>query len=155
MNLLLNSPAPKFTLFSTEKKEISLTDYNGKNIVILFFPLSFTGVCTKELCMVRDELTIYNDLNAVVIGISVDSLFSLAKFKEEQKLNFDLLSDFNKEATLSYGALAETFAFGMKGVSKRSAFVVDKSGILKYIEILEDAGQIPNFSAIKDCLSSL
>ena len=105
--------------------------------------------------MVRDELTIYNDLNAVVIGISVDSLFSLAKFKEEQKLNFDLLSDFNKEATLSYGALAETFAFGMKGVSKRSAFVVDKSGILKYIEILEDAGQIPNFSAIKDCLSSL
>ena len=105
--------------------------------------------------MVRDELTIYNDLNAVVIGISVDSLFSLAKFKEEQKLNFDLLSDFNKEATLSYGALAETFAFGMKGVSKRSAFVVDKSGILKYIEILEDAGQIPNFSAIKDCLASL
>ena len=155
MNLLLNSPSPKFTLFSTEKKEISLTDYNGKNIVILFFPLSFTGVCTKELCMVRDELTIYNDLNAVVIGISVDSLFSLAKFKEEQKLNFDLLSDFNKEATLSYGALAETFAFGMKGVSKRSAFVVDKSGILKYIEILEDAGQIPNFSAIKDCLASL
>ena len=73
MNLLLNSPAPKFTLFSTEKKEVSLTDYNGKNIVILFFPLSFTGVCTKELCMVRDELTIYNDLNAVVIGISVDS----------------------------------------------------------------------------------
>ena len=63
MNLLLNSPAPKFTLFSTEKKEVSLTDYNGKNIVILFFPLSFTGVCTKELCMVRDELTIYNDLN--------------------------------------------------------------------------------------------
>lgn len=155
MNLLLNSPSPKFTLFSTEKKEVSLTDYNGKNIVILFFPLSFTGVCTKELCMVRDELTIYNDLNAVVIGISVDSLFSLAKFKEEQNLNFDLLSDFNKEATLSYGALAETFAFGMKGVSKRSAFVVDKSGILKYIEILEDAGQIPNFSAIKDCLASL
>ncbi len=155
MSLLLNTPAPKFTLFSTEKKEISLSDYNGKNMVILFFPLSFTGVCTKELCMVRDELSIYNDLNAVVVGISVDSLFSLAKFKEEQKLNFDLLSDFNKDTSNSYGVLAEIFAFGMKGVSKRSAFVVDKSGILKYIEILEDAGQIPNFSAIKNCLASI
>ncbi len=155
MSLKLNEPAPNFTLLNTLKKEITLSDRKGKNIVLLFFPLAFTGVCTNELCSVRDNLNSYNDLNAEVFGVSVDSLFSLAKYKEEQKLNFELLSDFNKNVSLTYNCLYENFAFGMKGVSKRSAFVIDKTGILKYSEVLENAGELPNFEAIKEVLKRL
>lgn len=155
MSLEIGKPAPDFKLFNTEKKEISLADYKGKNLVVLFFPLAFTGVCTDELCYVRDNYTVYNSLNAEVVGISVDSLFSLAKYKEEQKYNFNLLSDFNKVTSGAYGSLYETFAFGMKGVGKRSAFVIDKNGVLQYAEVLEDAGKLPNFDAIKACLEKI
>ena len=155
MPLTLGKPAPNFTLFNTEKKEISLTDYKGKNVVILFFPLAFTGVCTAELCNIRDNYNIYTSLNAEVIGISIDSLFVLDKFKKSENYNFDLLSDFNKTASKDYHTLYDTFAFGMIGVSKRSAFVIDKNGILQYAEVLEDAGKQPNFDAIKACLEKL
>jgi peroxiredoxin len=147
--------APEFTLFTTDKKEVSLTDYRGKNVVILFFPLAFTGVCTTELCSVRDSLSVYNSLNAVVLGISVDSLFSLDKFRQEQQLNFDLLSDFNSEVCNSYGAMYENFVFGMKNVARRAAFVVDATGVVRYAEVLESAGDLPNFAAIQETLSQL
>jgi peroxiredoxin len=155
MPLTLGKPAPNFTLFNTEKKEISLTDYKGKNVVILFFPLAFTGVCTAELCNIRDNYNIYTSLNAEVIGISIDSLFVLDKFKKSENYNFDLLSDFNKTVSKDYDTLYDTFAFGMIGVSKRSAFVIDKNGILQYAEVLEDAGKQPNFDAIKACLEKI
>lgn len=155
MSIELGKPAPAFTLFNTEKKEISLSDYKGKNVVILFFPLAFTGVCTAELCSIRDNYNVYTSLNTEVIGVSIDSLFVLDKFKKEQNYNFDLLSDFNKTASKDYQTLYETFAFGMAGVSKRSAFVVDKNGILQYAEVLEDAGKQPDFDAIKACLEKL
>jgi peroxiredoxin len=155
MPLTIGQAAPNFTLFNTEKKEISLTDYKGKNVVILFFPLAFTGVCTAELCNIRDNYNVYTSLNAEVIGISVDSLFVLEKFKNSENYNFDLLSDFNKMASKDYDSLYETFAFGMQGVSKRSAFVVDKNGILQYAEVLEDAGKQPNFDDIKACLEKI
>lgn len=155
MSLEINSNAPEFKLFNTEKKEVSLSEQKGKNVVLLFFPLAFTSVCTAELCSVRDNYAMYNGLNAVVFGISCDSLFSLGKFKEEQKLNFDLLSDFNKETSAAYNSLYEQFGFGMRGVSKRAAFVIDKAGILKHMEILEDAGKQPNFEAINACLAKL
>lgn len=155
MSIELGKPAPEFKLFNTDKKEISLSDYKGKNLVILFFPLAFTGVCTAELCSIRDNYTIYTSLNTEVIGISIDSLFVLDKFKKEQNYNFDLLSDFNKTTSKDYNTLYETFAFGMAGVSKRSAFVIDKNGILQYSEILEDAGKQPDFDAIKACLENI
>jgi len=155
MNLKKGDKAPTFTLRNTEKKEISLADYSGQNVVILFFPLAFTGVCTKELCTIRDEQKQYDSFNAVVLGISVDSLFTLEKFKEAESYNFNLLSDFNKEVSRCYGAIYEEFVLGMKGVSKRSAFVVDKKGIIQYAEILENAGELPNFGAIKDTLKNL
>lgn len=97
----------------------------------------------------------YNNLNAVVYGISTDSLFTLDKFKEEQKLNFDLLSDYNKTASAAYNSLYADFVFGMQGVSKRASFIVDKNGILQYAEILEKASDLPNFEAIKACLEKL
>jgi len=153
--LPLNQKAPEFKLFNTEKKELALSSFQGKNVLLLFFPLAFTSTCTVELCNVRDNYSMYNDLNAVVFGISGDSLFSLGKFKEEQKLNFDLLSDFNKTVSTAYDCIYEQFGFGMKGVSKRGAFVIDKDGILKYVEVLENASELPNFEAIKTCLKSL
>lgn len=147
--------APSFTLFNTEKKEVSLADFNGKNVLILFFPLAFTGVCTTELCSMRDNLAAYNNANTEVLGISVDSVFSLAEFKKQQNLNFDLLSDFNTTTAAAYGSLYEDFVLGMKGVAKRSAFLIDAQGKIAYAEVLEDAGQVPNFDAIQAALSSL
>jgi len=147
--------APDFSLFNTEKSKVNLADYKGKNLVILFFPLAFTGVCTTELCSVRDNLNVYTSLNAEVVGISVDSLFSLGKFKEEQQYNFPLLSDFNKETSQAYGAFYDEFVLDMKGVARRAAFVVDKDGLVQYAEVLESAGDLPNFDAIKETLSGL
>lgn len=155
MKIEIGQKAPDFTLHDTDRKQVSLHELQGKNVLILFFPLAFTGVCTKELCSVRDNISAYNNANATVLGISVDSPMTLAKFKEEQGLNFTLLSDFNKEASAAYGALYDSFIGWMKGVSKRSAFVVDKEGNIRYAEILENAGELPNFEAIQSTLSRL
>ncbi len=148
--------APDFKLHSSTRGiEVALTNLKGKNVLLLFFPLAFTGVCTKELCSVRDNLSFYNSLNAEVIGISVDSPATLNKFKEEQNINFTLLSDFNKDVSTSYNCIYDNFIGWMKGVSKRAAFIVDKSGKIKYAEVLENAGDIPNFTAIKNTLEKL
>ena len=155
MSIQVGTPAPDFTLFSDEKKEVSLSDFKGKNVIVLFFPQAFTGVCTEELCSMRDNIGEYEQLDAQVLAISVDSPFTLDKFKSEQQYNFPLLSDFNKNVSEQYGSLHEEFAFGMKGVSKRSAFVIDKGGIVRYAEVLENPGKMPNFGAVKETLSSL
>jgi peroxiredoxin len=155
MILKKGDKAPEFTLTSSDKSEISLSSYADKNLILLFFPLAFTSVCTTELCSMRDDIATYNDLNADVMAISVDSPFALAKFKEEQNLNFPLLSDFNKEVSRSYGALYEDFVLGLKGVSKRSAFIIDQNGIIRYAEVLENAGELPNFGAIRETLNNL
>jgi len=155
MAIQIGQPAPDFTLFDDNKQKVTLSEQKGKNVVLLFFPMAFTGVCTKELCGIRDNMNIYSGLDAVVFGISVDTVPTLAKFKAEQNYNFSLLSDFNKEVSAAYGALYETFAFDMKGVSKRSAFVLDKEGTVRYAEVLEVAGDVPNFDAVQACLKSL
>jgi len=155
MTLQKGDKAPDFKLFNSDKQEVSLSDYKGKNVVILFFPLAFTGVCTAELCEMRDNIATYSNLNAEILAISVDSLFTLEKFKAEQKLPFNLLSDFNKDTSAAYGSLYENFVLGMKGVSKRSAFVVDFDGNIQYAEVLEDAGKVPNFEAVQSALQSL
>jgi glutaredoxin-dependent peroxiredoxin len=156
MSVQVGSTAPDFNLFNTEKTQVSLHAQKGKPVVLLFFPLAFTGVCTAELCSVRDNIAAYNATNAQVFGISVDSLFTLDKFKTEQNLNFPLLSDFNKEASSAFGVLYETFpAFGMLGVSKRSAFVIDAAGIVQYAEVCATPGDLPNFEAIQATLANL
>jgi glutaredoxin-dependent peroxiredoxin len=147
--------APDFALFDTEKKLIKLSEQQGKNVLLLFFPFAFSSVCTAELCGVRDNIASYNAVDAVVFGISVDSPYALARFKEEQHFTFSLLSDFNKEASNSYHAIYETFGMGMNGVSKRAAFVVDKKGIIQYAEVLENAGEVPDFAKINATLSAL
>lgn len=152
MSLKVGDQAPDFKLFSSDKKEVSLSDYRGKNVVVLFFPLAFTGVCTAELCQMRDDIASYSKLNSDVLGISVDSVFTLGKYKEEQSLPFQLLSDFNKETSQAFGSYYDTFVMGMQGVSKRSAFVIDKEGVVQYAEVLESAGDLPNFEAVKATL---
>jgi peroxiredoxin len=147
--------APDFTLFDSEKKQVTLSEQKGQNVLLLFFPLAFTSVCTAELCAVRDNINWYNNVNAKVFGISVDALQSLAQFKKEQQLNFALLSDFNKEVSRMYGSLYEMFGYNMKGVSKRSAFVIDRDGIVQYAEVLENAGELPDFKKIQAALESI
>lgn len=153
--LQVGQSAPDFELFDSEKNKHSLSDYRGKNVILLFFPLAFTSVCTAELCDVRDSLKIYESADAQPLGISVDSLYTLAKYKEENQLNFPLLSDFNKEVSTRYSCIYETFGFGMKGVGKRGAFIVDKQGIIQYAEVLENAGLQPDFQQIQVKLREL
>lgn len=156
MAITTGQAAPDFALFDSDKNKVTLSGFTGKNVVLLFFPLAFTGVCTKELCSIRDNIAAYNDTNAQVLGISVDSLFVLDKFKKEQNLNFPLLSDFNKEASRAFDVLYETFpAFEMQGVSKRAAFVIDKSGSVQYAGICATPGDLPDFEAIQKVLAAL
>jgi glutaredoxin-dependent peroxiredoxin len=147
--------APDFTLFDSDRKQVSLHDYKGKKVVLLFFPFAFSSTCTKEMCHVRDHISRFNQIDAQVLGISVDSLYTLAKFREDQQLNFTLLSDFNKEVSRAYGSLHEEFNYNMKGVSKRSAFVIDRDGVLRYAAVQDNPGQMPDFGGIEAALSSI
>jgi peroxiredoxin len=156
MSLKIGDKATDFKLYNTDKKEVNLSEQHGKNVLLLFFPLAFTNVCTAELCSVRDNLSMYNGLNAIVYGISIDTPHTLVKFKEEQNLNFDLLSDFNKKASTAFECIYHSFGpMAMEGVSKRSAFVIDKEGIIRYAEVLENPGEQPDFSKIKAALEGL
>jgi peroxiredoxin len=154
MALQVGDKAPDFKLFSSELKEVNLSDYKGRKLVIHFFPMAFTSTCTEQLCTMRDTFGYYTGMNADVIGISVDSPFTLAKFKEEQFYQFPLLSDFNKETSQSYQAFYEEFVFNLKGVSKRAAFVVNEEGNITYSEVLENAGDLPDFDAIKQAVNA-
>jgi len=156
MSIQIGQSAPDFTLFDTNKQAVSLSSQKGKNVVLLFFPAAFTSVCTKELCLFRDHLSKYNNLNAQVYGISVDLPFTLGEFGKQQHLNFPLLSDFNKEASNAYESIYTSWTdMGFKGVSKRSAFVIDKEGIIRYAEVLDNAGEEPQYDKIDAVLESL
>lgn len=155
MSLKVNTKAPDFTLQNTKGDKVTISNFQEKtNLVLLFFPLAFSSVCTKELCTTRDNMKLYEALDTKVIGISVDSFFCLGEFKKSENLNFTLLSDFNKEVSKNYDSLYEDY-YGMKGVSKRATFVIDRQGIIKYKEILDDAGDLPDFKNIQKTLSDL
>ncbi len=153
VKIVIGQQAPGFSLYDSDKKKVSLDDYRGRQVLLLFFPQAFTSTCTKELCSTRDNISLYNQVNAQVFGISVDSVYTLAKYKEEQQLNFPLLSDFNKEVSAAYGALYELFNYDMKGVSKRAAFVLDTGGCVQYAEVLENASNLPDFEALQKALN--
>lgn len=154
MSISVGQKAPEFNLPDTTKQLHTLGQYKGKNVLLLFFPFAFTGTCTKELCGVRDDIARYANANAEVFGISIDTHFTLKKYKEEQSLNFNLLSDFNKEAIHAYDVAYDEFIM-MKGVAKRAAFLIDKEGIVRYAEVLENASDIPDFEAINKVLAGL
>jgi peroxiredoxin len=156
MALKVGDKAPDFTLFNQDGEAVSLNSFKGKNVVVLFFPGANTGVCTKEMCTFRDELKVFEDLNAQVLGISVDMHFSLKMFHEKNNYNFPLLSDFNKKVIAVYDVVLDVFVpgkFDYLGVAKRAAFVVDGNGILKYVEVLASPGDEPNYEAVKKALA--
>lgn len=155
MKLNVNDIAPDFTLYSSEKEKVTLSDFRGQNLLLLFFPQAFSGVCTAEMCAMRDDIGSYQNLDTTVLAVSVDSVFTLAKFKEIDKLNFTLLSDFNKEVIVKYGCVHENFAFEMKNVAYRSAFIIDKQGMIRYAQVNQDPKQLPDFDLIKSTLATL
>ena len=155
MAIAVGSKAPSFKLTNTDRKEVSLSDFAGKILVIQFFPAAFTGVCTEQLCNSRDELSFYNDLGATVVGISVDMPFSLKVFKEQNNINYDLLSDFNKVTIHEYEMYHCNFAFGMRGVAKRGVIVIDASGNIAYTEETANPGVQVNFASLKEALQKL
>jgi peroxiredoxin len=125
-----------------------------ENVVLAFFPLAFTGVCTDEMCTFRDQLAQFNDLHAQVYGISVDSPFSLNVFIQQHELTFPLLSDFNREISRSFGVLHEEL-MGLRDISKRSVFVLDPQGIVRYRWVSDDPGRMPDFAEIRSALGEL
>jgi peroxiredoxin len=154
-DLNIGDTAPDFTLPITMSNSWKLSDHIGsKNIVILFFPLAFSPTCHEEMCSVGDTIKDFENLDAEVVAISVDSPFVLNKWKEELDLNFTLLSDFNKTASQSYGAFYYDLD-GLNGVAKRSVFIVDKEGIIRYVWITDDAGELPNLEEVKEVLNKL
>ena len=154
MSANVGDSAPGFSLKNTDLQDVSLADYAGKNVVLLFVPLAFTGVCTQELCDISAGINAYDDLGAQVLGISVDSPFSLKAWAEKEGITIPLLSDFNKEVSAAYGAQFEDL-MGLKGIAKRSAFVVDGAGTIRYASVSDDPKILPDFAAIKACLQSL
>ncbi|TAH43739.1 MAG: peroxiredoxin [Bacteroidetes bacterium] len=153
--LQVGQKAPDFKLLNTEKAEVSLSDLKGKNVVLFFFPMAWTGACTKEMCAIQDDYSAYKNMGAEVIGISVDSFFALKHFATDQKLGFTLLSDFNKEVIKAYDMVQSEFAFGYKNVAKRATLVLDKEGVIRFMEILPSPGDFPNMDAIKAAVKSL
>ena len=155
MALAIGTKAPLFTLKSKNAdglQDISLGDQLGKKkVILLFFPFAFTSVCMEEMCTVNDSLKDYSELNAVVFGISVDSPFAQEQMAQVDDLQFPLLSDFNKEVSALYDVLYSDL-LGFKGVSKRSAFVIDEEGVIVYSESSDDPHNLPDFDAIKAAL---
>ena len=156
MSIQVGDQAPDFTLKGTSGDEpIQLSQYRGqKSVVLLFFPLAWTPVCTNEMCSIRDGYPQYADLDAEVLGISVDSPFALGAWAKEQGFSFPLLSDFNREAATAYDVLYEDL-IGLKDVAKRAAFVVDQQGVVRYAEVCPTPKDLPSFDKIREVLQGL
>lgn len=150
MSVTIGQKAPNFTLVDTGRKPVTLSDFTGKKIVLLFYPGAFTGACEKEMCTFRDSLAEFNSMNAQVIGISVDSPFANKGFAEKNGITFPLLSDYTRNVSSQYCGLVNNFA-GLAGltVANRSVFVIDGSGTVTYSWISENPGVEPPYDEVK------
>jgi glutaredoxin-dependent peroxiredoxin len=143
----VGSKAPDFTLMNQDRQPVTLSQQRGRPVVLAFFPAAFSSVCTKELCTFRDSLARLNQANAQVYGISVDTFFTLKAFHDQQHFAFPLLSDFNKQAIRDYGVFNEDM-IGLKGIAKRAVFVLDKDGVIRHRQILDDARNEPDYEPV-------
>ncbi|NOY06138.1 MAG: peroxiredoxin [Chlorobi bacterium] len=152
----VNNKAPDFTLPDTNREMVSLSALSGRNVVLAFYPAAFTGVCEKELCAFRDSLAELNDLDAEVLAVSVDPPFANAAFAERNNLNFPVLSDYKREVVSAYGVNHDDFA-GLEGytAAKRSVFVLDAQGTVRYKWVSDDPGVEPNYDEVKAALAGL
>ena len=156
MAVEVGQQAPDFKLYDTDRKERSLSEFQGKNVVLAFYPGAFTGVCTTEVCTFRDRMDRLNSLNAQVLGISVDGAFAQKVFSDQNNLNFPLLSDFQRQTVNDYGVTLPNFA-GMDGyvAAQRAVFVVDSSGVVRYKWIAPNPGVEPDYDEVQAELGNL
>ena len=146
--------APDFTLTNQDREAVTLSGLKGQPVVLAFFPAAFSSVCTRELCTFRDNLARLNQAKARVFGISVDTFFTLKAFQTDQKLAFPLLSDFNKQVIRDYGVFNEDM-IGLKGIAKRAVFVIDKDGVVRHRQVLDDARNEPDYEQVFAALATL
>jgi peroxiredoxin len=154
MSVDVGSKAPDFTLTNEERQPVTLSQHRGQPVVLAFFPAAFSSVCQKELCTFRDSMSRLNETKAQVYGVSVDTFFTLKAFHDAQKLTFPLLSDFNKEVIREYGVFNPDM-IGLKGIAKRAVFVLDRDGVVRHKEVLEDARNEPDYGAVFAALDGL
>ena len=151
----VGSKAPDFTLVNEDRVNVTLNEELKKGSVVLaFFPGAFSGTCTKELCTVRDTMSTFNSMNARVLGISTDTFFALKAWADQQHFGFPLLSDYNKDVIKAYGVVNPDM-IGLKNIAKRAVFVIDKSGVVRYREVLDDARNEPDYAKLNEALGSL
>jgi peroxiredoxin len=154
MSVDVGSTAPDFTLTNHDRQPVALSAQRGKPVVLAFFPAAFSSVCAKELCTFRDSIAKLAQANAQVYGISVDTFFALKAFHDQENLSFPLLSDFNKQVIREYGVFNEDM-IGLKGVAKRAVFVIDKDGVVRHREVLDDARNEPDYDRVFSALAAL
>ena len=152
----LNEIAPDFNLKNTEKNDIALSSYKGKTVVLAFYPGAFTGVCDTEMCTLRDSMNSFNDLNATVLGISVDSPWANAEFAKKYEIKFDLLSDYSRDVSKAYNMIFNGLG-GLEGYecSNRGVIIIDGQGLIQYRWVAENPGVEPNYSEIIEKVKSL
>jgi glutaredoxin-dependent peroxiredoxin len=155
MSVDVGAKAPDFTLPNQDRESVTLSDKlkNGP-VVLAFFPAAFSSVCQQEMCTFRDSMTDLNKSNAQVLGVSTDTFFALKAWGDAQKLNFPLLSDYNKDVIRKYGVVNPDM-IGLKDISKRAVFVIDRNGIVTHREVLDDARNQPDYDKVKQSLSGL
>jgi glutaredoxin-dependent peroxiredoxin len=153
MSVDVGSPAPDFTLTNHERQPVTLSALRGGPVVLAFFPAAFSSVCTTELCTFRDSLTALNRAKGQVLGISTDTFFTLKAFHDQERLTFPLLSDYNKEVIRKYGVVNPDM-IGLKDIARRAVFVIDKDGVVRHREVLDDARNEPNYQHVFDALVS-
>ena len=156
MSADVGAKAPDFTLPNQDRQPVTLSrEYARQNVVLAFFPAAFSSVCTKELCTFRDQLGQLDHVpKAQVLGISTDTFFALKAFADQQKLAFPLLSDFNKDAIRAYGVVNPDM-IGLRDIAKRAVFVVDRQGVIRYREVLDDARNEPDYDKLNGALAGL
>ncbi len=150
----VGSIAPDFTLTNQDREPVTLGAQRGHPVLLAFFPGAFSSVCTKELCTFRDSMSRLNRSQARVFGISVDTFFALKAFQADQGLTFPLLCDFNKEVIQRYGVYNDDM-IGLKGIAKRAVFVIDRDGVVRYREVLDDARNEPDYEQALNAIDSL
>jgi glutaredoxin-dependent peroxiredoxin len=154
MSIDVGMPAPDFMLVNQDRQKVTLSALRGTPVVLAFFPAAFSSVCTKELCTFRDSLGQLANAGAKVFGISVDTFFTLKAYHDQHELTFPLLSDFNKQTIRDYGVFNEDM-IGLKGIAKRAVFVIDRDGIVRHREVLEDARNEPDYSRVFASLAGM
>jgi glutaredoxin-dependent peroxiredoxin len=154
MSVDVGTPAPDFTLVDQDREPVTLSSQRGRPVVLAFFPGAFSATCIKELCTFRDQLAVFNQVGAQVYGVSVDTFFALKAFQADQQLTFPLLCDFNKEVIRRYDVYNEDM-IGLHGIAKRAVFVIDRTGVVRYREVLEDARHEPHYEQVFKAVSRL